>query len=217
MTKEQIIDKARKLKALATSPNPNEAALALKMMQAMLAKHGLTEIDLEKDEFGRLTFSYSSDLWVKVAVNEIASLYFCRMAYKRVNLTKLDYIIVGSDQNALAVKEMAVPILDAIRRESKQAACKTSFCNGAATQIAVNCRELVAAAKRGELSDETGVALVIGDLYKKTHSAIDRYMDEKMGVVTKKISSKKRVDMPSYMRGKTYGNTVELQKKVTAN
>jgi hypothetical protein len=48
MTKDKILDKAAKLKALAeSSTNPNERKVAAQRLKEFLAKHELTEADLE--------------------------------------------------------------------------------------------------------------------------------------------------------------------------
>lgn len=213
--KNQIIEKARKLKALASSPNPNEANLALKKMQEILIKYGLKESDLAQDEFGRLTFLYASDPWARQCINHISKLYFCRMAYVRESSSKTRYIIIGIDQNAEVVKEMCLSVLDSIRRESRKRNCdKTSFRKGSADQISMNCLELIAAAKNGDLMDDCGEALVIGDMYQKTLGAIDKYISETMTAKEVKPRKSAPVDKSSYMMGLLYGDTVELQKKM---
>lgn len=211
----KILEKARKLKALASSSNPHEATLALKMMQAVLIKHGLSEKDLEKDEFGRLMFLYSSEPWVRRCVNALANLYLCRMAYSKATASKTKYILVGSDENAEVVKEMCLSILDAIRRESNRYGIeKRSFRNGAADRIAVNCQDMIEAAKSGNLKDECGEALVIGSMYQQTLEAIDKYLKDSMGVTEARRRRPMPVDKKSYLLGCIYGDTVELRKKI---
>jgi hypothetical protein len=211
----KVIDKARKLKALAASSNPHEAALALKMMQTILIKHGLSEKDLEKDEFGRLMFLYSSEPWVRRCVNAIATLYLCRMAYSKFSASKNRYILIGSDENAEVVKEMCLSILDSIRKVSNRYGLdKRSFRRGAADRIAFNCRDLIESAKKGQLQDDCGEALVIGDLYQKTFEAIDKYLKEGFDVTEARYRKPMPVDKRSYMLGSIYGDTVELQKKI---
>lgn len=217
MTQDQIIEKARKLKALASSPNPNEATLALRKMQEILIRYGLKESDLDRDKFGRLTFSYSSESWARTCINSIAALYFCRMAYVRASSSKAKYWIIGDSQNAEVVTEICQSILDSIRRESiKRDVDKRSFCKGAANQVAINCLDLIDAAKNGNLKDDCGEALVVGDMYQKTLGAIDAFMEETMKVTEAKRRKSTPVDRKSYLLGSLYGDTVELQKKMNA-
>jgi Protein of unknown function (DUF2786) len=53
MTKEQVIERVRKLLALSNSPNINEAARASEKARALLEKYRLTQEDLHKDERDR--------------------------------------------------------------------------------------------------------------------------------------------------------------------
>lgn len=212
---EKILEKARKLKALAGSSNPNEARLALQKMQAILLKYGLTEKDLEKDAFGRLTFEYSAEPWVRMVVEAVANLYLCRSAFSRKSSGRAKYYIIGSEDHAEVVREMCLEILGAIRRESNTGLVdKRSFRKGASDRIVINCVELIKAAKNGQLQDDCGAALVIGDLYKKTFDAIDVYMAEGMNIIAAKPRRQAPVDKRSYLLGSVYGNTVELQKKM---
>jgi hypothetical protein len=214
--KEKILEKARKLKALAGSSNPNEARLALQKMQAILLKYGLTEKDLEKDAFGRLVFEYSASPWVRLIIEAVANLYLCRSAFTRRSSGWAKYYIVGNEENAEVVREMCREILGSIRRESNTGLVdKRSFRNGASDRIALNCNELIKAAKNGQLQDDCGEALVIGDMYQKTFDAIDVYMAEGMNVTEAKPRRHAPLDKRSYLLGCLYGDTVELQKKMS--
>ena len=235
MNKESILEKARKLKALAGSSNPHESKLALLRMQAILAKHGLEEIDMEKDEFGRLCFEYNGQPWARYIIGGLAYLYFCKIVYQPTRNGKALYSVIGSDTNTQVVKELALPICDKVHYEARQQGFTsseiTSFRTGASMQIAINAGELVQNAKKvggiecdawGDIGDGTGggnagCAVVIGDYYETNGQKIDEWMKDNMGRIKPGVTRRSKVDFASYEKGKLYGDTIELQKKIEKN
>lgn len=222
MIKEQVLEKCRKLKALAGSSNPHEAKLALTRMQAILAKNGLEESDLEKNEFGQLFFEYHGGPWARHIVGGIAALYFCKVMYRPSRSNKAIYTLVGTPTNTAFVKELSLDILQRVHYAARRVALYnneiTSFRNGAAMEIAFKCSALIKAAKDSgkiEDSDENGTALVLGDYYQRNEKAIDKWMKENIGPTRPGRTRASKVDPASYQKGLLYGSTVELQKKVS--
>ena len=84
MSNKKVIDKIRKLLALAQSPNENEAAIAAAKAQELMAEYEFTEVDLihreineQKFDTGRLAIPK----WKMDLARFIASAYGCRWYY----------------------------------------------------------------------------------------------------------------------------------------
>jgi hypothetical protein len=223
MDREKILDKARKLKALAGSSNPHEAKLALSRMQLILAKNGLTERDLSVDKFGRLHFEYNGQPWARNIIGALAHLYFCKVVYRPSRSNKAVYALIGTSVNTDVVQELALSILDKVHYEARQSSLTnseiTSFRTGASYQIMVNCGELVKKAKESGIDgwDEVengGEALVVGDYYEKNEAEIDKWMKDNIGITRTEKARRAKVESASFERGKLYGGTLDLQKKV---
>lgn len=223
MNREKILDKARKLKALAGSSNPHEAKLALSRMQLILAKNGLTERDLSIDKFGRLFFEYNGQPWARNIIGSLAHLYFCKVVFRPSRSNKAVYTLIGTPVNTDVVKELALSILDKTHYEARQSSLTnseiTSFRTGASYQIGNNCMELVKKAKESGIDgwDEVeggGEALVVGDYYEKNEAEINEWMKDNIGALRTVKARRAKVEPASFERGKMYGDTVELQKKV---
>jgi hypothetical protein len=216
--REKILDKARKLKALSCSSNEHEAALALSRMQLILAKNGLVERDLYKDEFGRLFFEYNGQPWARYIIQSISELYFCKLVYMPLRSGKARYTIIGSDVNTQVVREFSIPILDNTHYYARQAANSsaeiTSFRLGAAIRLTQRCQDLIKIATEGRLVDDSECALVLGDYYKTNGDKILNWMGENMSGLKTSKSRSTKIDVRSFEKGKMYGNTVELQRKI---
>ncbi len=78
--RQTIIDRIRKLLALATSPNEHEALAAAEMAQALLAKYNLEMSDIGGVDDPTI---HDNDMltdrasWVKALLSEVAKLYMC--------------------------------------------------------------------------------------------------------------------------------------------
>jgi hypothetical protein len=215
IAKAEILDKARKLKALTSSPNEHESALAMKMMQAILIKHGLSEKDLEKDEFGNVIFLTYDEVWVRGVAAAISKLYFCRVVRRGTATSKQEYLIIGRPENAEVVREILSTVIDSTNKAAKNSNYdRRSFCRGVASKIFTRCEDLIESAKRGELTDEVGEALVIGDMYAKVLESVDEYINKTMNTTPGKSRKEKPIDRASYGAGAFHGETVDLQKKL---
>lgn len=81
---KKIIDKIRKLLALSTSPNENEAALAAAKAKELLDQYELTEVDLVKQEIEEKKFDTGTiavPQWRKSLASNVANSYGCGWYY----------------------------------------------------------------------------------------------------------------------------------------
>lgn len=99
-----IVDKIRKLFALATSSNPNEAALAAAKAQELLLQHNLTLSQIETQEpastYKRNWFEVGSRVWRRSLLTVIARHNFCDV----VHCGRGRMAIIGEQHNSEAVQ-----------------------------------------------------------------------------------------------------------------
>ena len=132
-TMDKIIDKIKKMFALAQSSNENEAAMAMAMAHELLQKYNLSMTDIEaKGEKSELETDYyakASHPWQVTLVKAISKANYCDMfiSYSTVGfgntgraIREKTMVIVGKEHNVAAVKVMADYILGAIEKGSKK-------------------------------------------------------------------------------------------------
>ena len=125
LNKDKIMDKIKKLQALTSSPNENEAAVALQKMMEFMDKHGISESML--DELENDTVKIETESWDKTRrgkskgikgweialASSIAKLFECRILIntKRSYATNFHkkhtgLIFFGTPQDIIVSKEM---------------------------------------------------------------------------------------------------------------
>ena len=70
MIKEELIDKIKKLLALADSSNPNEAAVALSRAQKLMERYNIEAVDLKIENVARMICHAHSLDYDKIGVTE---------------------------------------------------------------------------------------------------------------------------------------------------
>lgn len=109
MDSNYIKDKIRKLLALGTSPNENEAKLALLKAKELMIKHKLTEADIEDKnaELVHITSDEvtwttdSGDIWIAELSSLIAENYMCIAAWRTPRGRRTHQLVVtGLEQDA---------------------------------------------------------------------------------------------------------------------
>lgn len=183
MADTKIIDRIRKLLAMATSANEQEAAAFAGKAQALLAEHNLTPDDIkgeEDDELGMdvstLTDSYP---WRRPLADAVARMYFCSYAYGDVVRGKTKYDVhgfIGRKHNVEVAKLMFDYLWRAVDRMARDAAkaipkkqqspFRVSFRWGASRRLVDRIEERIGAAKSG---------LLITDKGNKLPALIDKY------------------------------------------
>jgi hypothetical protein len=183
MADTKIIDRIRKLMAMATSANEAEAAAFAGKAQALLAEHNLSLDDIkgeEDDELGMdistLTDAYP---WRRPLADAVARMYFCSYAYGETLKGRTKYDVhgfVGRKHNVEVAKLMFDYLWRAIDRMARDAAKKlpkkqqspfrVSFRWGASRRLVDRIEERIGAAKSG---------LLIADSGSRLPALIDKY------------------------------------------
>ena len=188
MSKDKIIDRIRKLLALATSPNEHEAASAAEKAQAMLAEYNLSMAEVEavntngSDEIVRDDSPKPGKIWRRPLYGAVGRLYFCQYFY--AHRGPLDtHTFIGARHNIEVAKLMANYLEEAIIRLGNEGArsvmphertrYKTSFMLSCAIRLCVRLRERLAETLRnsGTIKTEAGTTLpALASLYDQTNA-----------------------------------------------
>lgn len=108
MADTSILEKIKKLLALATSSNPNEAALAAQRAQELMVKYAVEESQLAgsehvKEEIGRaiLGTPYKNvSKWKALLARALSPAFFCRAFF----IAKVGIVIIGRPTDREALK-----------------------------------------------------------------------------------------------------------------
>lgn len=230
----KLLDRIRKLLALATSSNENEAAAAAEKAQAMLAEHNLSMLDVKtsdgddmmKDVIIDNTIVTSSHPWRRPLGVVVAQLYFCSYFYTvlRGKSTNV-HSFVGADHNVMVAVVMFKYLLETIDRlaregakkvpKSEQSPYRVAFRSACCVRLCHRIQDRIAAAKRGEIKGEGGKALVLASLYDQAQHMLDKYLEQKIpGLRVKKNNLKTMIHAQGGIEGYAAGNTIGLDDQV---
>lgn len=125
MSTERILDRIKKMLALANDPGASEGEreTALRMAYNLLAKHNLSMSDVPKDgvqeprEMAETTIS--ADKWARHIAHAVGKLFFCKYYFYRTDSAGRDrHCFVGRASNVATATYMTEYLIKAIKRES---------------------------------------------------------------------------------------------------
>lgn len=113
MSRESILDKVRKLRALSTSSNLHEAATAAHLAEKLIQQHALEEAELElsqgsleaasEDMESLVDWNKRQIVWENILLTSLARAYNCAGVLRRSN-GKLGYFIIGRPADVATLK-----------------------------------------------------------------------------------------------------------------
>jgi hypothetical protein len=231
---DKVLEKVRKLLALAGSSNEHEAALAASRAQALLAEHNLTLADVKAekgDEFvideELVTDSYP---WRRQLANAVASLYFCKYYYQNVRRGRTMYdvhCLAGAPHNINVAKMMFQYLHTTVDRLARQGArglpkkqqspYRVSFRTACTTRLLTRIAERIALAKAGRIKSETtGTTLpALASLYNTIGAKLDEFLDEAVGKMKTTKSKMATLDARGAMDGRAAGDKIGLDAQVS--
>jgi Protein of unknown function (DUF2786) len=242
VNKDKLVDKVRKLLALAGSSNEHEAARAAEKAQAILAEYNLSMTDVKStDEKEDLKIDKSivtdSVPWRRRLGVAVAQMYFCKYFYT----FKKEYIpsrpngyvrhdvhsFVGAEHNLVIAKLMFQYLNETIERLAKdgsmqyptneRSSYRTSFKAACSLRVARRIHDRIEAAKKGQVKSETtGTNLpACLDLYEKTNRQLTQFIDQEVGKL-KTAKSRVTLTHESAVRdGLAAGDKIGLDAQVT--
>lgn len=204
---ETIIERIRKLLALAKSANEHEAAVAMQRAQEMLAKYNLDMNDvLQRGESVQFVcdnelVTESSNPWRRDLASNLARLFFCDYSFNFIKQSmpqrktrkylRLDrHSFYGLPHNVAVVKEMFKYLVDTVERLAREArkinregaSYEKSFRHGCATRLIERISERYWASKEGAqalIGRDGGNNLPA--LYDNSEAALNDWMTKKVG------------------------------------
>jgi len=123
MTEERIIDKIRKLLALANNEAATEGERdnALRMAYNLIAKHNLEMSDINPKEEKRTDTEeiFYGRPWAKDICKAVAELFFCKYYIQRSSTRNmLHHHFVGKLSNSVTAMELSMFLVSSVRREA---------------------------------------------------------------------------------------------------
>lgn len=225
---EKILERVKKLMALAgNNPSEAEASAAMAKAHAILAEHNLTLNDLPEEKVSKPEVHRAEGFygfpWARSIAQAIAHLYFCEMFfYHAQGNKKTTFCFVGKEHNTRTAAYVAQHVINAVMRESHKVmraqgggnSVANSFQYGASGRIGQRCRELIAAAKQGNLQGSGGANLpALAPLYNQEQEA-NRAVIDSLSLKTGKARQANIKDYAGYQAGRSFGDRVQLTQSV---
>jgi hypothetical protein len=220
--KEKMIDKIRKLLALASSPNENEAAAANEKAQALLLEYNLSMSDVgtTEDEVGDEPITAdvngvtSAEPWRRPLANAIAQMYFCKYVYVTWH-GKDTHTFIGTKVNAEVTKLMFDYLHETVNRlaragarsvpKHEQSPYRVSFRAAATRRLCIRIYDRIQEAKRGGVIKTEGGNMLpaLLSMFEKANAATAAFMQEKYG---KNLKTKNSTLRDLHSRGTSDGH-----------
>lgn len=223
---EAIKAKIRKLLALAgNNPSAHEANVAMTMAHKLMAKFNLQSrdvTDIEEQYIDARNTMRSSGPWAVTICNWIGQLYFCKYYVTRHGKRVDTHIFVGKQSNVEMAQMISDYVIGIVHTGSIQASrtggvpARNSFRNAAAQQIFLRCKSLIEAAKRGDITDETGTALVLASTYLVEQEKAKEYFESRHKVNKPRngLMKLQRSHAEAARAGHEVGKSVAIQPQV---
>lgn len=228
MSDHKVLEKIRKLLAMANHENSNETErdTALRQAHALLTKHGLdmasVEAHLREKDDPRNWFAHEdwSLAWTRSARNAIAKLFMCiYVRGHKINGTREVHYFVGRESNATTAEYMSIFVIGSILKEGRSRYGhnlnpKTrAFCQGAASRLYARVEEMLAA-KIQEVQASEGKGLALIDLRTQE----DQENADFIAGLTKpgkQVSRSKSMDSDAYNAGVAHADSIGLNVQVS--
>jgi hypothetical protein len=233
---DKVIDRIRKLLALATSANENEAAAAALKAQALLAEYNLDMSAIREEQTEAFVIDEElhtdSRPWRRTLAANVARLYFAEYFYGYVKQPTLEracgYIrfdrhnFVGSPHNVLVAKSIFMYLCDTIERlavvgsmthpVSGRTSYRTSFRHACANRLSERLAERYGAVTNTLLHND---GRNLPALYESTREAVQAFMNERVGDVRAVVKSRGRIhSLEGAIDGNKAGDAIGLDVQV---
>jgi len=241
LEKQKMIEKVRKLLALAASSNEHEAALAAERAQSILADYNLSMDDVAtKERTLGDDFIVDKEIvndsypWKRQIAVNVAKLYFCDYyfqsmhydeKYNRYKVRQDRHAFVGAPHNIEVAKMMFVYLITTVERLAREGmkqepakgrdAYRRSFQWAASLRLATRLRERYEAAQRNEVQSEAGTNLpALASLYSQTANALNKYIADNVGGMRTKKTRPNMSSAAGAAHGRAAGDRIGLDTQV---
>lgn len=227
MSESKVLEKVRKLLAMANHENANETErdTAMRQAHALLTKHGLDMVSVENherekmDPRGQFIHEDWSMPWTRQVRIAVADLFMCKYFFgEKINGTRQLHYFVGRESNATTAEYMSVFVVGAILKEGRlryghNLSPETrAFGAGAAHRLQQRVKEMIATkVQEIQMSDGKGLALI--DLRTSEDNGNDDFVKD--WNTKKAVSRNTKVDAKAYRDGQAHANTIGLNVQVS--
>lgn len=231
---EKIIDRIKKLLAMAehAGSNEHEATIAMERAYKLMAKHNIDRSEVndndEVEEVNGNSFTRKrGGPWARGVCHGIAALYFCEYYYRGGKQRTDTHSFVGTEGNVAIAQMVSNYVMDMIDGEAKRTAVSTpfetktqylnSFRNMASQRIKTRCFEMVAEAKAGEMKDETGTTNLpaLLSVYEQHQTQAQEWMKENVAGLRTKAMRSRSTSSAGASAGLSAGNRVNLRPSIS--
>ena len=218
-----IMERIRKVLAMAESPHPEEAATAAEMAHKMLKEYNLTLGDLEigQEEIKEVTYDTYHRIasWKKILLLQIMRTNYCESyssVFKRPAYTMgergdsdISFIIVGREANIAIAKMMADYLISTVEKQAKKYGGGNdrmkSYKVGMTNTL---CERLKAMIQQDSVESPESTALVL-----RENAKVEDYMNKMTGGKVEKVSAN-LTDISAFLDGKKDGYSISLNSQL---
>jgi len=181
MSQERIIEKIKKLFALAANEgaSENEAATAMKMANGLLLKHAIDKHSLKEEDGAGFNFrDYPvQQKWVMSLIGTVTRLYNCRAIFD-YNWPKPKTIIIGTEGNRMTAIIVIEQLIAQIQKETKGK--NAMFKNGAALGLQDVCAKIIRerAVENDGMEAIPGTGIMVIDIEKQQKRDVEDFVNE---------------------------------------
>ncbi|MCD6337136.1 MAG: DUF2786 domain-containing protein [Candidatus Marinimicrobia bacterium] len=206
---EKMIAKIRNLFALAANDGAtgSESETALRMANALLAKHSIEKFRLhEEDEVFASFMDYPiAQDWVKKVISHITRFYNCRVIFD-YNWTPAKSMIIGTSANRIT----AIIVIDQLISQIKKEKGNIAFKNGAAFGLYEKCKEILDGRENKHEEVIPGTGLTIIDVEEQQKINVDDFIKANYN----NLSSGRRGGKAMSAEGRAYGQGLNPNARV---
>lgn len=228
MSDAKILEKVRKLLAMANHENANETEreTALRQAHALLTKHGLDMVSLSEherqnsDPRGKFKHEDWSMLWTRTARQAIAKLFMCTYVMgSKINGTRQVHYFIGRESNATTAEYMSIFVIGSILKEGRTryghnlSPGTRAFCQGASSRLYARVESMIEA-KIQEVQTSTGKGLALIDL-RTAEDAENQDFISGWTTTKKAVSRNTNMDAAAYRAGQAHADTIGLNVQVS--
>jgi hypothetical protein len=197
--KKKMLDRVRKLLALSTSSNENEAAAAAEKAQAILAEYNISMSEvgnIHQDDDDDIIIDELSGMraksWRRPLATMVARMYFCKHFYVNYKILKKDnHSFVGTEANTTVAKLMFQYLSNTIDRlaleqstrysKQERGRFKRAFSISCTKRLCIRIEDRINAARRGDIVSDGKNLPVLASLYDQWNKKNDAYVENTIG------------------------------------
>ena len=212
MSNERLMDKIRKLFALANceGATENEAATALRMANKLLDKHSISTIDLADEREVSLSFLplEGRQKWMRTIINGVARLYDCRY-FTDSNWDTLKHVMVGTAANRMTASIVIEQLVQQVRRDTKGKG--NAYKVSASRALYFTCDSILEARKDSKEPVIAGTGLIPLDMIRRAEIDNQDFLDAQIG----KLGVSKAARAVHSAEGAAYGKGLNPGARVS--